>query len=202
MADILLFHAILQVVGGSEIKGAFNLRKAWKTYSKVRDEIDRIKSDAGKNDAHKHELSSSSNRWSIGSAILGRGSIGNMVGFGGNKNHSQDGSSVTLDGINNNVEVFSDIEDCLEFGIGVFYFILSIVPGSFQSILKAIGFNAERDQGIQMLENCYFRDGVRAPFAAFFLLINHLFLSRGLADPALSLNKASTIVQECVKKYP
>ncbi|POG59933.1 hypothetical protein GLOIN_2v814911 [Rhizophagus irregularis DAOM 181602=DAOM 197198] len=199
MADILLFHAILQVVGGSEIKGAFNLRKAWKTYSKVRDEIDRIKRDAGKND-HKHELSSSSNRWSLGSAILGRGSISNMVGFGGNKN--QDGSSATLDGINNNVEIYSDIEDCLEFGIGVFYFILSIVPGSFQSILKAIGFNAERDEGIQMLENCYLRDGVRAPSAAFFLLVNYLFLSRGLADPTLSLNKAGSIVQECVKKYP
>ena len=53
MADILLFRAVLQVVGGSEIKGAFNLRKAWKTYSKVRDEIDRIKGDAGKNDIHK-----------------------------------------------------------------------------------------------------------------------------------------------------
>ncbi|GBC07250.1 hypothetical protein RclHR1_07330008 [Rhizophagus clarus] len=202
MADILLFHAILQVVGGSEIKGAFNLRKAWKTYSKVRDEIDRIKGDAGKNDMHKSELSSSSNRWSLGSAILGRGSISNMVGFGGNRNHNQDGSSVTLDGINNSVEIYSDIEDCLEFGIGVFYFILSIVPGSFQSILKAIGFNAERDQGIQMLENCYLRNSVRAPFAAFFLLINYLFLPRGLADPTLSLNKAGTIVQECVKKYP
>jgi len=203
MADILLFRAVLQVVGGSEIKGAFNLRKAWKTYSKVRDEIDRIKVDAGKSDIHKSDLSSSSySRWSLGGAILRSGSISNMVGFGGIRNHSQDGSSATLDGINNNVEIYSDIEDCLEFGIGVFYFIVSIVPGSFQSVLKAIGFNAEREQSIQMLENCYSRDGVRAPFAALFLLVNYLFLSRGLADPTPSLSKAHIIAQECVKRYP
>jgi hypothetical protein len=203
MADILLFRAVLQVVGGSEMKGAFNLRKAWKIYSKVRDEIDRIKADAGKSDIHKSDLSSSSySRWSLGGAILRRGSIGNMVGFGGNRNHIQEGSSATLDGINYNVEIYPDIEDCLEFGIGVFYFIVSIVPGSFQSVLKAIGFNADREQSIQMLENCYSRGGVRAPFSALFLLVNYLFLSRGLADPTSSLSKARTIAQECVKRYP
>ncbi|CAG8600160.1 9936_t:CDS:10 [Funneliformis caledonium] len=202
MADILLFHAVLQVVGGSEIKGALNLRKVWKTYSKVRDEIDKIKGDSGKHDNHKNEPSSSSSRWSLGGAILGRrGSISNMVGFGGTKNHHQDGSSATIDGINN-VEIYPDIEDCLEFGIGVFYFLVSIVPGSFQSILKAIGFIAEREKGIQMLENCRLRDGVRAPFAALFLLANYLFLSRGLADPTPSLSKAGIIVQDCVRKYP
>ncbi|CAI2169302.1 17041_t:CDS:2 [Funneliformis geosporum] len=202
MADILLFHAVLQVVGGSEIKGAFNLRKVWKTYSKVRDEIDKIKGDSRKHYIHKNDSSSSSSRWSFGSAILGRrGSLSNMVGFGGSKNHNQDGSNATLDGINN-VEIYPDIEDCLEFGIGVFYFIVSIVPGSFQSILKAIGFNAEREKGIQMLENCRLRDGVRAPFAALFLLSNYLFLSRGLVDPTPSLSKAGLIVQECVGKYP
>jgi hypothetical protein len=194
MADILLFRAVLQVVGGSEIKGAFNLRKAWKTYSKVRDEIDRIKLDVGKNDIHKHDLSSSNSRWSLGGAILGS--------FGGIRGHSQDGSSATIDGINNSVEIYPDIEDFLEFGIGVFYFIVSIVPGSFQSVLRAIGFNAEREQSIQMLENCYSRDGIRAPFSALFLLVNYLFLSRGLADPTPSLNKARTIAQECVKSYP
>jgi len=204
MADILLFHAVLQVVGGSEIKGAFNLRKAWKTYSKVRDEIDKIKGDFGKNDGYKNDSSNSSSRWSLGGAILGgrRGSISNMVGLGGIKSHNQDGSNATLDGINNSVEIFPDIEDCLEFGIGVFYFIVSIVPGSFQSILKAIGFNAEREKSIQMLENCWIRDRVRAPFAALFLLVNYLFLPRGLADSTLSLNKAGIIAQECVRKYP
>nr|CAG8588887.1 12538_t:CDS:10 [Entrophospora candida]CAG8593458.1 5666_t:CDS:10 [Entrophospora candida] len=206
MADILLFRAVLQVVGGSEIKGAFNLRKAWKTYSKVRDEIERIKGEsiASKKELNKVESSSSnSSRWSFGSAFIsGQGSLTNMVGLGTSKNHTPEASIATLDGINNSIEVDSDVEDCLEFGIGVFYFIVSIVPGSFLSVLKAIGFNVDREKGITMLENCFSRNGVRAPFAALFLLVNYLFLPRGIIDANISLNRAGLIIEECIKKYP
>ncbi|CAG8702334.1 288_t:CDS:2, partial [Dentiscutata heterogama] len=194
MADILLFRSVLQVISGSEIKGALNLRRAWKLYSKVKDEIDRIKGESNKN-VHKNESSSAnsnnSNRWSL----MG---ISSMVRLGG---HTQEGSGGVHDAINS-IKVDPDIEDCLEFGIGIFNFIVSIVPGSFLSMLKTFGFSVDRAQAIRMLENCYSRDGIRAPFAAFFLLVNYLFLPRGIADAAPSLTRAGIIAKECVNKYP
>ncbi|KAF0485500.1 tetratricopeptide repeat domain 39b [Gigaspora margarita] len=191
MADILIFRSVLQVIGGSEIKGALNLRRAWKLYSKVKDEIDRIKGDSNKN-AHKNEPSSAnsnnSNRWSL----IG---ISSMVRFG---SHTPESS----DDVVNSIKIDPDIEDYLEFGIGIFNFIISIVPGSFLSMLKTFGFSVDRAPAIRMLENCYSRDGVRAPFAAFFLLLNYLFLPRGIADATPSLTRAGIIAKECVNKYP
>ncbi|CAG8434284.1 11192_t:CDS:10, partial [Scutellospora calospora] len=164
MGDVLLFRSVLQVIGGSEIKGALNLRRAWKFYSKVRDEIDRIKGETNKNLQKNESSSANSNRWSLGG-------ITSMVRFGG---HTQEGSG----GVNDTA------------------------PGSFLSMLKAFGFNADRVQAIHMLENCYSRDSTRAPFAALFLLINYLFLPRGIADATPSLTRAGIIAKECVNKYP
>ncbi|CAG8443128.1 17871_t:CDS:10 [Acaulospora morrowiae] len=197
LADILLFRSVLQVVGGNEIKGAFNLRKAWKTYCRVRDEIAQVKRDIGKNGIYKND-SANSSRWSLGDALLGRrGSVGSIVGFGGGR----EGSSVSQDACNS-IEVDPDVEDCLEFGLGLFQFVVSIVPGSFLSMLRTFGFNIDREQGIRMLENCYSRGGFRAPFASLFLFVNYLFLTRGLSDPTSSLTRAGVISKECVEKYP
>ncbi|CAG8494305.1 13444_t:CDS:10 [Acaulospora colombiana] len=150
LADVLLFRSILQMIGGNEIKGAFNLRKSWKIYYKVRDEITQIKGNAGRGEIYKHE-SASSSRWSLGDALMGRrGSVSSLVGFSGS---SQD--------VPSSIEVDLDVEDCLEFGLGLFQFVVSIVPSSFLPMLKTFGFNIDREQSIRMLESCYSRDGVR-----------------------------------------
>jgi hypothetical protein len=123
LADVLLFRAVLQIVSGSEIKGAFNLRKAWKTYSKVRDEIEKAKSDG--------TSSSGNSRWSIGAPFSGRrGSFTSLVGFG-NKSQLQLHDTTTGGGN----EVDKDVEDCLEFGIGLFYFVVSIVRNLFKFLV-------------------------------------------------------------------
>ncbi|CAG8432753.1 7080_t:CDS:10 [Diversispora eburnea] len=171
LADILLFRSVLQLIGGSEIKGAFNLRRAWKTYCKVRDEITQIKVDTANNDSSR------------------RSSITSIVGFG---------SKETSNGLQS-IDIDLDIKDCLEFGLGLFNFIVSIVPSSFFSVMRTFGFNADREQAIRMLENC---SGIRVPFASLLLLENYLFLPHGLADSTPSLSRAGEIVEDCVAKYP
>ncbi|CAG8505059.1 174_t:CDS:10 [Paraglomus occultum] len=199
LADILLFRAVFQVIGGSEIKGAFNLRKSWKLYSKVRDEIEKVKSEQGKTDGSS---TSGNSRWSIGAPFGGRrGSFSSLVGFGLKSQVQNNQQDASVEG-GTSGEVDKDVEDCLEFGIGLFYFVVSIVPGSFLSVLKAIGFNADREQGIKMLENCWKRCGIRAPFAALFLLVNYLFLPRGLVNPKPTLTRAGEIVEKALQKYP
>ncbi|CAG8698152.1 16374_t:CDS:2, partial [Racocetra fulgida] len=104
MADILLFRSVLQVIGGNEIKGALNLHRAWKLYSKVKDEVDRIKGELNKN-THKKEPNSSNNN---NGNLWGFMGISNMVKFGV-PTQEKSGVHDTV----NSIKVDPDIEDCL-----------------------------------------------------------------------------------------
>ncbi|KAI8604071.1 hypothetical protein EDD21DRAFT_367369 [Dissophora ornata] len=100
------------------------------------------------------------------------------------------------------VKVLEDIEDYMHYGIGLFYFILSVVPKSLLPALRTIGLQTNHEQGIKNLEAVFARKNARAPFAALFLSINYLFLSRGMNDPSISLGRAGEIVEMCLKTCP
>ncbi|KAF9582662.1 hypothetical protein BGW38_010921, partial [Lunasporangiospora selenospora] len=100
------------------------------------------------------------------------------------------------------VKVLDDVEDYMLYGIGLFYFIVSIVPKSQLPALKAIGLQSNHDQGIKNLEGIFKRKNGRAQYAALFLLINYLFLPRGLDDPSITLGRAGAILEECLKASP
>ncbi|KAG0214940.1 hypothetical protein BGX28_001146 [Mortierella sp. GBA30] len=100
------------------------------------------------------------------------------------------------------VRVLDDIEDYLQYGIGLFFFIVSIVPRSLLPALRTIGLQSNHEQGIKSLEAVFTHKNGRAPFAALFLLINYLFLPRGMNDPSISLGRAGEITSECLKTCP
>ncbi|KAF9948358.1 hypothetical protein BGZ72_009717, partial [Mortierella alpina] len=100
------------------------------------------------------------------------------------------------------VQVLEDVEDYLHYGLGLFFFIVSIVPKSLLPALKTIGLQSNHEQGIKHLEAVFTRKNGRAPFAALFLLINYLFLPRGMDDPKISLGRAGEIISECLKNSP
>ncbi|KAG0305997.1 hypothetical protein BGZ98_003130 [Dissophora globulifera] len=100
------------------------------------------------------------------------------------------------------VKVLEDIEDYVYYGIGLFYFIVSIVPKSLLPALRTIGLQTNHEQGIKNLEAVFARKNGRAPFAALFLSINYLFLPRGMSDPSISLGRAGEIIDECLKTCP
>ncbi|KAF9576752.1 hypothetical protein EC968_005525 [Mortierella alpina] len=100
------------------------------------------------------------------------------------------------------VRVLEDVEDYLHYGLGLFFFIVSVVPKSLLPALKTIGLQSNHEQGIKHLETVFTRKNGRAPFAALFLLINYLFLPRGMDDPKISLGRAGEIISECLKNSP
>ncbi|KAF9430192.1 hypothetical protein BGZ94_007976 [Podila epigama] len=100
------------------------------------------------------------------------------------------------------VKVLEDVEDYLQYGIGLFYFIVSIVPKSLLPALRTIGLQTNHEQGIQNFEAVLKRKNARAPFAVLFLLINYLFLPRGMADPNISLGRAGEILNEALRRCP
>ncbi|KAF9110193.1 hypothetical protein BGX27_006659 [Mortierella sp. AM989] len=100
------------------------------------------------------------------------------------------------------VKVLEDVEDYLHYGIGLFYFIVSIVPKSMLPALRTMGLQSNHEQGLNNLEEVFKRKNGRAPFAALFLLISYLFLPRGMNDPSISLGRAGEIIEECLKTCP
>jgi hypothetical protein len=77
------------------------------------------------------------------------------------------------------VEVYR--RSALEFGLGAFYFFVSLVPSrlvlrpstpyfSFLWVVEAIGFTADRQQGLKLLKSCVRNGGHKTP-AAMLLLI-------------------------------
>ncbi|KAF9171911.1 hypothetical protein BGX20_006708 [Mortierella sp. AD010] len=100
------------------------------------------------------------------------------------------------------VKVLEDVEDYLHYGIGLFYFIVSVVPKSMLPALKTLGLQSNHEQGIKNLEDVFTRKNGRAPFAALFLSISYLFLPRGMNDPSISLGRAGEIIEECLKTCP
>jgi hypothetical protein len=117
------------------------------------------------------------------------------------------------------------------FGVGFFYFLVSIVrtapasalharcaawathpivwvcadgqvPGTFLTVLEALGFKADRDKGMLMLHTVHTHGGVRAPIAALILLANYLFIPRALTNVKALLGHAGPICRESMLKYP
>ncbi|KAG0066189.1 hypothetical protein BGZ89_007524 [Linnemannia elongata] len=100
------------------------------------------------------------------------------------------------------VRVLEDVEDYLLYGIGLFYFIVTVVPKSLLPALRTIGLQSNHELGIKNLEAVFARKNGRAPFAGLYLLINYLFLPRGMEDASISLGRAGEIVAECLKTCP
>ncbi|KAG9069233.1 hypothetical protein KI688_010130 [Linnemannia hyalina] len=100
------------------------------------------------------------------------------------------------------VSVLEDVEDYLMYGMGLFYFIVTVVPKSLLPALRTIGLQSNHELGIKNLEAVFARKNGRAPFAGLYLLINYLFLPRGMEDASISLGRASEIVAECLKTCP
>ncbi|KAJ3218926.1 hypothetical protein HDU67_003565 [Dinochytrium kinnereticum] len=122
-ADALLLHGVFQIITGKEIKGAFNLRKSWKLFTKV---------------------------WGD---------------FGGGK-----GSRVSSE--ERMRSKFKDVVRCAAFGVAFFQIVMSVVPPSFSSVLKAIGFTVDRPAATATLLGIMGGACVRSPIACCLLIVD------------------------------
>lgn len=116
-ADILLWRAVFQMGMGQEIRGAFNLRKSWKSYERILADVEEAKKD--------------------------------------------------------NIKIDPGVYHSLLFGVAFFYFIVSIVPGSYLKILEVIGFVANRDLGVSYLHRVHDFGGVRS--MSFYFSVHSFF---------------------------
>ncbi|KAF9922496.1 hypothetical protein FBU30_007362 [Linnemannia zychae] len=273
--DTLLYRGILQLTSASDTKGTFSdikgglqLRRAWKGYMRIKQEMDLAKERLHKlavlaaTATAEHDTSASSASTTrpvpipiassvpppnskrhppLSSSQSSEGSRWSLFGRRGSWNQSAaslsssptDASELLQDGertrsrllssnpsmhrglastlrdqakaadeLKTAVRVLEDVEDYLQYGIGLFYFIVTVVPKSLLPALRTIGLQSNHDLGIKSLEAVFARKNGRAPFAGLYLLINYLFLPRGMEDPSISLGRAGEIVTECLKSCP
>jgi len=100
------------------------------------------------------------------------------------------------------LKVSPELERCLHFGAGFFYFIVSIIPTNLLKFVELVGFHADRELGLQYMRECYTSGGVRSPYAAVILLFNNLLLPRGLADVTPYIKEAEQLLKDAVPKFP
>jgi len=146
VADCLLNRAIFQMTMGIVVKVAYNMRKSWKMFEKIKRDI-----------AEKQK---------------------------------------------ENIKVEECIENELKFSLGLFYFFVSFAPGMFLKVLELLGFVANRELGIQYMNEMIDKETMKETNAAVFLLLNYLVIPRGLTKKEENLNSADKILVQMLIKYP
>ena len=99
LGDALYMTAILQLTRDSKVKGAFNLRKSWKTFEATEKML-----------------------------------------------HAATNDDVEL-------------KRCVEFGAGLFYWAISIVPKNLLKFIELAGFKSNRDLGMKYLRDAHAAGG-------------------------------------------
>lgn len=95
-----------------------------------------------------------------------------------------------------------EIRNSLHFGLGFFYFVVSIIPGSFLRIAQVAGFKADGPRGLDLCREVREQSELRMCFATVLLLFHLLIVPRGLADIRPLVAQADVVLAEILKRYP
>jgi len=95
-----------------------------------------------------------------------------------------------------------EIRNSLHFGLGFFYFVVSIIPGSFLRIAQVAGFKADGPRGLELCREVREQSELRMPFATILLLFHLLIVPRGLSDIRPLVAQADVVLGETLKRYP
>eukprot|EP01136_Pigoraptor_vietnamica_P032043 Opistho-1_new@93391 len=103
----------------------------------------------------------------------------------------------------NQVELDRETRGAIQFGIGLFNLINSIMPAKILKLISVLGFPASRDRALQELNLCHQGGGVRAPIASLILLAYHVVLQSFFSyDSASHAAKAEKILAESFERFP
>eukprot|EP01125_Pyxidicula_operculata_P018614 TRINITY_DN6623_c0_g1_i1.p1 TRINITY_DN6623_c0_g1~~TRINITY_DN6623_c0_g1_i1.p1 ORF type:complete len:1121 (+),score=202.26 TRINITY_DN6623_c0_g1_i1:125-3487(+) len=84
----------------------------------------------------------------------------------------------------------------LLFGMGAFYFFISLIPTNFLWVLEMIGFSADREFGLRLLQECAEHAGHRSPAALLLLLWLQSFFMEDLEASEKVLSDSILMIPE------
>lgn len=159
IADSLLYQAVLTFTHQdipSYIKGGWLLRRAWKIYEKLHREISELLSRHSQT-----KLSQSSDSISSSNSDI---------------RLSQDGTCT--DGNDNELtkDVLERLLGSVNFGYGTFQLCVSMVPPKILKLIEFLGFEGDRNAGLDALNHTSYSKDMKAPLAILGLLWYHTVL--------------------------
>jgi len=95
-----------------------------------------------------------------------------------------------------------ELRHAFHFGLGFFYFVVSIIPGSFLRIAQVAGFKADGPRGLKLCREVRDESRIRMPFATILLLFHLLIVPRGLSDVRPLIAEADVVIKETLQRYP
>ncbi|KAG2374200.1 hypothetical protein C9374_011037 [Naegleria lovaniensis] len=98
--------------------------------------------------------------------------------------------------------VHSDVMFGSYFGMGMFNFIISVLPPTLAKILSVLGFDADRELGLDLMTQCSQYGGLHCGHASFMLCINYLFVPRAFNGRQQNLTKVKPILDMIARAYP
>eukprot|EP00127_Corallochytrium_limacisporum_P000073 Clim_evm12s3 gene=Clim_evmTU12s3 len=91
----------------------------------------------------------------------------------------------------------------IEFGIGQFNMTNSLLPPKVRRIIEFIGFTADQELGLKLLNRTMDRNGIRSPIAALGLLVFHVvFQGQFGGRPETSIKEAERILKKQLELFP
>ncbi|XP_052250371.1 tetratricopeptide repeat protein 39C-like [Dreissena polymorpha] len=174
VGDSLLYQAILVFTGQdipSYIKGGWLLRKAWKIYEKIYKEVTGLR--------EKSKLKKSGSKSSVSDVST-----------------TSKGSEGPIDGNDNEIpsEVLDRLQGAVNFGYGTFQICISMIPPKILKVIEFLGFEGDRDVGLQCLNFACNSDSMNAPLATLGLLWYHTVLR-----PFFALDGANGYDAGCIE---
>jgi tetratricopeptide (TPR) repeat protein len=110
---------------------------------------------------------------------------------------------VDLDGSDGDATVFDEaLVNCVRFGVGLFFFIISFVPGQVAKLVELIGFVGDRKRGVAYLRAVSESSTARSPFASLVLLLNYLMIPRAFSDTGEFLAPAGELFEHLDERFP
>jgi len=95
-----------------------------------------------------------------------------------------------------------ELRNAMHFALGFFYFVVSIIPGSFLRIAQVAGFKADGPRGLQLCREVRDQSHIRMPFATILLLFHLLIVPRGLSDIRPLVAEADVVIKDTLQRYP
>ncbi|KAK0066384.1 tetratricopeptide repeat protein 39C [Biomphalaria pfeifferi] len=195
VADCILYQAVLVFTNQdipSYVKGGWLLRKAWKIYEKLHKEMEQLTETIAQNKINRLPTSFSSSVDPV------RRTSQDASGL----THGDANGSVTEDDVDGELspDVLSRLLGAVNFGYGTFQLCISMVPPKILKLIEFLGFEGDREVGLNCLEFTSHSKDMKAPLATLALLWYHTVLRPFFALDGANQTQAGTKEAEAIIK--
>jgi tetratricopeptide (TPR) repeat protein len=98
--------------------------------------------------------------------------------------------------------IHKDLHQSILLGVGMFYYMLSVLPPTMTKVLEFIGFKKNRELGIEYMDYVACERGLRSGSCIFMLSFNYLFIPTALSDKKEQLERYRPHLDFVTEAYP